>query len=371
MKIILFTPKLFAGGAEQVAFLLASGLTAIGHEVVIATPSATGDFAEKITKRFFITDFKKEKPIQSTRALSELIHAFHPDACICFGMVTGIAASLSKLIFRWKTPLFIRNENNLIHDWKQARSFNRFLGPLLSRWAARNSHVICVSESMREATAEYLNIKKNNITTILNPVINDTLNEVNSTLDDLHPWLREKSIPAFVAIGRLEHQKGFDTLIDAFSKVKNKHDTRLIIFGNGSLRDSLQEKIKSAGLVNAIALAGYTNSPLLQMQAAKAFVLSSRFEGFGLVLVEALWTGTRIISSDCNYGPREILEDGKYGTLVPTEDSEALADAMIAELCNPQPLQRPGESWFQKYTATEAARSHVALIEARRNRCSD
>lgn len=364
MKIILFTPVLSEGGAQQVAFLLASALLENGHEIIIATPLAIGELAENFRKKCRVVDFGTGKPIKSTKSISRLIMDFSADAIICFGIYAGIAAALSKMVFRWKPPIFMRNENNLHLDWQQASFVNRLIGPVLSRWAARHSHVIAVSRALASATANYLHIDSSHVTTILNPVIDDAAVPVETESTKLHPWLADASVPVFVAMGRLENQKGFDVLIDAFAKIKEKTNARLVIFGSGSLRDVLQAQIDSSNMGGAIVLAGHTDCPIAQMRRACAFVLSSRFEGFGLVLVEALWAGTLVISTDCDYGPAEVLEGGRYGTLVPVEDRDALANAMLDVLQQPRSIQRPPDTWFEKFTATEAARQHVALIES-------
>lgn len=168
-------------------------------------------------------------------------------------------------------------------------------------------------------------------------------------------------------MGRLEHQKGFDVLIDAFSRAKKRTDARLIIFGKGTLRDALQNQITSCGMNEFICLAGFTAHAIAQMSAAHAFVLSSRFEGFGLVLVEAMLAGTKVISTNCDFGPSELLEDGRYGKLVPVDDAQALADAMLQSIKEPWTAERPSEQWFSQFTASEAARQHLALIEKLRS----
>lgn len=355
---------LSVGGAQQVAFLLASALFDGGHEVIVATPLAMGELAENFKKKYRIVDFGTGKPIKSTNNIARLIRDFNADAVICFGIYAGIASVLSKMIFRWKPSIFIRNENNLHLDWQQANFVNRLIGPVLSRWAARHSHVIAVSRALASATANYLHIDSSHVKTILNPVIDGAAVPVETESKKLHPWLADESVPVFVAMGRLENQKGFDILIDAFSGVKEKTNARLVIFGSGSLRDVLQAQIDSLNMEGTIVLAGYTDCPMAQMRRACAFVLSSRFEGFGLVLVEALWAGTQVISTDCDYGPAEVLEGGRYGTLVPVEDRDALANAMLDVLQQPRSIQRPPDAWFEKFTATEAARQHVALIES-------
>ncbi|MFT4177981.1 MAG: glycosyltransferase [Thermomonas sp.] len=364
MRIFLFVPQLRTGGAQQVAILLSSGLASLNHDVYIVTAKLEGELIQRVNSRCKLVDLKAGKPIRACRGLAKLVNEMKPDAVICFGIYTGIAAALSKLSWELSPAFIIRNENNLHVDWEQATALNRLIGPLLSRWAARQAHIVAVSRALAPATSSYLGIPPTEVTVIPNPVIDDTSNPAPMPDANLHYSLRERTLPTFIAMGRLEHQKGFDVLIDAFALVKQRTQARLVIFGQGSLREKLQAQIDRLGLKEDIALAGHTDHPMTQMGAAHAFVLSSRFEGFGLVLVEALAAGTRVIATDCDYGPSEILENGRFGSLVPVENAEALADAMLDSLRNPDSSTRPGNEWFEQFTATEAARQHVALIQS-------
>lgn len=364
-RILLFVPTLSCGGAERVAILLAQGLQRLGYVPRIVTASKSGEFLPFVDERIEIIDLDSGKPIRGIGALARQIGAFGADAVIAFGMHTGIAAAISRKLYGWSSPLLIRNENNLEFDWRRSGPLNRFLGPVLSRWAARQATVIAVSEALRLPTARYLGQSPTRIVTIRNPVF-DVL-PILSDLpreEDLHPWLREKCIPTFVAAGRLEWQKGFDTLIAAFHLLRSQIAARLVIFGVGSLRSELQDQIDALGLADCVVLAGFTPKPMEQMRAATAFVLSSRFEGFGLVLVEALAAGTLIISTDCDYGPNEILERGRYGTLVPTDAPKELAMAMMQVAQGMATTSSPSEEWFLPFLAEEAARLHVELLDA-------
>lgn len=373
MKIALYVSQLSAGGAEQVAVLLADGLIELKHDVIIIAASLQGKFLTRLNSKCKIIDLSSRKPIQALHILSKSIHSVNPDAVICFGITPGIAATLSKAIFHWGQPIFVRIENNIEADWRCANAHNKFIGPILSRWVARKCSIISVSHSLALATANYLRRPLPKITTILNPVLgkfqSNSFQEDKNPSSNLHSWLKDKSTPAIIAIGRLEYQKGFDILIEAFVRVRATKKARLIIFGEGSMRQNLAIQIQRANLQDAIDLAGFTNTPMEQMCAAHAFVLSSRFEGFGLVLVEALRSGTNVISTDCPYGPAELLENGRYGTLAPVEDAEALAAAMIDSLDGKIANERPSDEWFNQFTAVEAARQHVTLINAtlRRN----
>ena len=371
MRILFFVSQLSAGGAEQVAILLSNGLMRLGCEVVIATARPTGEFSSRVNENCQVINLNSSKPIKATRALSKCIRKFNPSAVVCFGFATGIAACLSKLEFRWRAPLIIRAENNLEIEWSTATSLNRIIGPFLSRLAAHNAHIVAVSRSLTLPTAKFLRIPLSRLTTILNPVIDNSAPSDRVKDAALHPWLTENSIPTFVAMGRLEYQKGFDVLIDAFSRARQLTNARLVIFGKGSLHDALQMQIESCGMGGSIALAGFTPNAIAQMSAAHAFVLSSRFEGFGLVIVEALLAGTKVISTNCDFGPAELLENGRYGKLVPVDDPQVLADAMLQSIQEPWPAKRPDKEWFVQFMATEAARQHLALIEKLRGDSGD
>ncbi|MCR6651646.1 MAG: glycosyltransferase [Cellvibrionaceae bacterium] len=363
MKVIFFVPQLCSGGAQQVAILLSSALVTMGHEVYLAAATLDGKLLHRVNPACKHADLKAKKPIQAQKELANLINNIKPDALICFGIYTGIAAALSRRDWKYDPIFIIRNENNLSMDWRQGTFINRILGPILSRWSAKRAHIIAVSHRLENATKQYLKISSESITTILNPVIDDS-NPLIPSSTALHPWLTDDKYPTFVAMGRLEYQKGFDVLIDAFSQLQATCSARLVIFGQGSLHDDLQHRIDKYRLSEKIDLAGHTDHPLEHMKRAHAFVLSSRFEGFGLVLVEALRAGTRVISTDCEYGPAEILENGRYGTLVPVDNVEELTLAMRASLGDDQAKPLPNNTWFKKFTAAEAAQQHISLIKS-------
>lgn len=138
--------------------------------------------------------------------------------------------------------------------------------------------------------------------------------------------------PVILAVGRLEKQKDYGTLVRAFDMVKRVIEARLIILGEGSQRADLEIMIANLGLSEAVKMPGFAENPYAYMSRADVFVLSSVREGLPNVLIEAMACRVPVVSTDCPYGPDEILDGGRYGSLVPVEEPRALADAIMAVL---------------------------------------
>jgi glycosyltransferase involved in cell wall biosynthesis len=359
-KVVFFLSSMVCGGAERVALLLSTAMVDLGCQVSLVLARREGGFLAEVSPQVEVISLDCGKPIKGLRRFGEVVRRLNPDAIVSFGVHAGIAAALSKACCGFHQPLLVRNESNVSVEWARERFHNRLLGPLLSRWMARKSTVVCVSRSLREPTAGFLRIAPELIEVVLNPVF--PIAETSNT-GVLHPWLVQKGGRTLVAMGRLEVQKDFDSLLRAFRRVQDQVPCRLVIFGEGTLRPSLVESCARLGLNDVVDFPGVTSSPALQMRHAAGFVLSSRWEGFGLVLVEALAAGTDVIATDCDFGPSEILDGGRYGTLVPVSDEAALAAAMVDLIKNGGCHMKPDAEWYTQFDARSAALRHIEIIE--------
>ena len=144
--------------------------------------------------------------------------------------------------------------------------------------------------------------------------------------------------PYIVAVGRLEYQKGFDLLLRAYAQLQPERH-KLVLIGEGQEQAHLRALVKELGLEGRVVMPGFQDNPYVWMKGAELFISSSRYEGFCRVIAEALAVGTPVVATDCPSGPAEVLQGGRYGILVETENPDALAQGIRTLLCDPAQMQ--------------------------------
>lgn len=198
---------------------------------------------------------------------------------------------------------------------------------LFVRSLAFSNHVVAVSQGVARDLEEVANLPQGYIKVIYNPAWCPVMDEATKDACP-EPWLNEKTVPVIVSAGRLTAAKSFPTLLRAFAELRSRLPVRLIILGEGEQRRQIETLAEELSLSEHLRLPGHVPNPLAYLSKADVFALSSIWEGFGNVVVEALGCGLPIVATDCPSGPREILDNGRYGELVPPEDVVALADAL-------------------------------------------
>lgn len=217
-------------------------------------------------------------------------------------------------------------------------------GPF-ERWIQRNSigklypyadRVIATNAGAAADMADYSGLARGHIQVVPSPVVPRSLFEVTLPRPD-HPWFCNPSVPLILSAGALCARKDFETLIRAFARVHAQRPCRLMVLGRGDYRERLLSLAGELGIAEDFGLPGFVPEPYAYMAHADLFAFSSRWEGLGFVIIEALAVGTPVVATVCPSGPREILAGGRYGTLVPVGDDASLAEAISATLAVPLP----------------------------------
>lgn len=341
--LAIYLPSLRGGGAERVMVTLANGFASRGHRVDLVLARAEGAYLTEVAPAVRVVDLNKGRVLASLLPLARYLRRERPDAILSALNHANIVAILARKIARVPIRLVVSERNSLVSLRGSARGH---LFRTLMRWCYPFADlVVSVSrDGARELVSE-LGLPDRLVMAIPNPVPVEEIKDRASVPPD-HPWLAPGSPPVVLAVGRLEAQKDYPTLLRAFTLLRRNRDLRLIILGEGKLRPTLERQIHELGLTAYVALPGFQPNPFAWMAASDLYVMSSRYEGFPNSLVQAMACGARVVSTDCPTGPAEILDDGKWGRLVPVGDAEALARAMAETLDEAVP---PGN--FARLTA--------------------
>ncbi|WP_160109046.1 glycosyltransferase [Pseudomonas izuensis] len=331
-KLLIILHDLGAGGAEKMMTRLAGALVDAGNDVTLLMLTGGGINAAGLDPRVKQVELHSGRSAKAVPALAQFLRRNRFDAQLAalthVNVVAIAAAALSGTLPR----LHVSERNAFSHD----KHVNPSLRVRLAYWVAPLLYrlipnpVICVSRGVAEDLVQTTMARRRDVTIADNPVLDNDFRDRLLPAPE-HHWLRVKTMPVIVAVGRLAHQKGFDTLIDAFARLPQR-TVRLIIFGDGTLRAQLLDQARALGVADRVDLPGYTPDPMAQVAAADCFVLSSRFEGSPNALVEALATGTPVIATRCPHGPQDILDDGAVAPLVAVDDPAALAQAISDQL---------------------------------------
>lgn len=344
-RIAIFISSMLGGGAQRGILKVARGIADRGHAVDLVLAKAIGPYLSEVPAHVNIVDLKAFSVSTSIPALVRYMRQQQPDAMISALNYVNVTAIIARRLARGRFPLIVNEQNTAsISMHKFLRRRGRLFVPLLVKrfypWA---DAMVGVSKGVSADLAGYLGLPTNAVHVIHNPIITPEMQEkAHATLD--HPWFAPDQPPVVLGVGRLQQQKDFPNLLRAFAEVRSRRTARLLILGEGPDRAMLEKQVAELGIGADVGLPGFDINPYAYMARAGAFVLSSRWEGLPSVLIEALYCGAPLVSTDCPSGPQEILEGGAYGRLVPVSDSHALANGIEAALAG-QVARPPAHSW--------------------------
>jgi len=363
-RVAVFLPSLSAGGAQRTMLYVAEGFAKHQLKVDIVLQRVEGPDLSRITDELRIIDLNAGRSLLALIPLIRYLRKEKPQVIISAMMYANVIAILAKKLARVNTRVLVSEHNTISYAVRNSSTLRgRFL-PVLARLLYPMSDIIvAVSEGVADDLAKILRLPRGNIHVVYNPVITPDLDEmIKEPLD--HPWFQPGEPPVILGIGRLTRQKDFPTLLRAFAIVFKEQAARLVILGEGRDRSKLQRLTKELHIESYVDMPGFVGNPYKYMAHAAVFVLSSIYEGLPTVLIEALACGTKVVSTDCESGPREILQGGAFGELVPVGDAEALANAILLALENRTALPVSRSEALLPFTFDTAVGKYMHLLQS-------
>ena len=360
-RIALFLPTLGGGGAERVMVSLANEFAGRGFLVDLVLVKAEGPYLKDVAPTVRIVDLNSSRLIFGFPKLVKYFRKEKPPVILSALNHVNIVTLWAKRIAFSKVRVIISEHNTLsIAQGKNSNWKNKLIRACMRMTYSNAGAIVAVSKGVADDLAAELKIARTSIEVIYNPVVTEKLHQL-SFAPVVHPWTAPGQPAIILGIGRLTEAKDFSTLIRSFEKVRKDHSTRLVILGEGNLRSELERLVLDLDLADDVLLPGFVENPYAWMRCASVFVLSSVWEGLPTVLIEAMACGTPVVSTNCPSGPSEILENGKWGRLVPVRDYEALALEISATLVNDA---KPNvSSRAMDFTVEKSVQNYLKLIE--------
>src|SRR2546425_1567663 len=331
----IFVPSLRGGGAERMTVNLASGLARLGLPITLVVANADGPFASAVPDTVPLGDLKSRTVLTSLSPLTRYLKRSQPAVFLAIMDHAGVIALWAKRLAGTKTKIVVSSRGTLSYSGQSPDWIGDRIMPHLIHWSyPLADHIIAVSRGVADDLASTARLPRNRIRVIYNPVVTPALLEMSREFTG-HPWLDDPTLPVILSVGRLTRAKDLPTLLTAFALLRKKTGARLILLGEGEERNRIDYLARELGIRSDMELLGFKRNPYAFMARSALVALSSVSEGLPSVLIEALACGTPVVSTDCASGPAEILENGRYGPLVPVRNPRALADAMMHELKEP------------------------------------
>ncbi len=324
-KILIFMFSLYGGGAQRTIVNIINNINKEEFEpILVLGTKKDNDYIDFVDKNIRTVNLNKKKLRYCLFDLIKVIRRENPDLLFTTLINNNIMLAFARLISLRKIPVIVREANNRTQSGKVS-IFNKLITFLTYNYLA--DRVIALSKGVKEDLIKNFKVNEDKIEVIYNPVEIKKIKDLsNEDIDDINFNDAEKTI---IAVGRLAEAKDYPTLLRAFSIVVRYVKTRLIIVGKGDLEKKLKELSKQLNINDRVIFLDFKKNPYKYMKRADVFVLSSKWEGFGHVIVEAMACGIPVISTNCKSGPAEIIGDNRYGILTPVGDYETLAREII------------------------------------------
>lgn len=342
-RVAILLPSLKFGGAERVAISLASALQDMGMEVSFLLMSHEGEFLHEAGARFDVVNLRCDKTWKLPFRLLAHFRRSRTDVLLSSFWKLNLCACIAKLL-RPSLRLLLWEHSPIS---KSPNSPAALFAPTASLAYRCADVVVCVSSGVRDDIVQHSIGLRRRLAVVFNPIQPPPPGLVERGDGGIENWI--------AWVGRMTPAKNPGLLLEAFARLAATREVSLLYIGDGGERAELERRAAELGLLQRVEFAGFQADPYPLLVRCRLLVVSSDHEGFGNVLVEGLYCGLRVVSTDCGAGVHEILE-GRHGTIVPVGDAAALADAICLEL--DAPVDRAAQQ--------EATRRFLPSVVARR-----
>lgn len=367
LRLLVLRPTMGEGGADRVTLTLLERLDRARFAPTLVLMRAEGPWLGAVPPDVPVRNLGGGRLFTAWRPLARLLRREPPDVLLSTSGGANLAAALAHRVAGSRARLVLSERSSLERADRPAWKGAALLAGkrLLYR---RADAVTAVSDGLRRELIARLRLDPARVVRIDNPLVGPDLPALAAEPVE-HPWFADGG-PVVLAAGRLVEAKDFATLLAALARLRRSHPARLVILGDGPLRERLARRAAELGVADAVDLAGFDPNPFRFMARCTAFVLSSRWEGMPGALIQAMACGAPAVATDCPTGPRELIADGESGLLVPVADPEALAAALGRLLDDPglrSTLAERGRAAVERFTVERAVATYAAVLEGARS----
>jgi glycosyltransferase involved in cell wall biosynthesis len=361
--IAILLPDLQIGGAEKLHIALANELISRNYKITFILYKRRGDLLGDLFEGIEIHELNAENTQGSIFPLIKYFRNNDPGLLIVAMWPLTFMAPLVAFISRFKGKILISEHEPLLVSHKKLGYLHNIFLRLTVAVGYRLAHLlVAVSTGVAKDMSKLSLVDEKKINIIHNPVVKKN----GASFDSLPNQLNKRGLYKILSVGTLSKVKRHDLLLRAFSKL-NIDESVLCILGDGPERKELESLAHDLGIEKRVFMPGYIIDPSPWYSKADLFVLSSDYEGFGNVIVEALDYGIPVIATNCPYGPSEILVNGEYGTLVPVGDVDALSDAIRSELSKEHDHEKL-KFRARQFSVDKIANQYIGLYLSRKHK---
>lgn len=362
-KISIITPSLNGGGAEKVAVNLANHYANSGYNVDLVVFKLIGPYQSLVSNKVNLVNLNVSRTRYVLFKIRDYIKANQKAKLLSVirdaNIFVGLAAyglNLNGVVFREANTMNAIGVKSVIK-----KNIYKFFMRLAYN---RADCIIANSQDTKTDLVKAGIVADDKVIVVRNPVLVAEFQELKSEKLE-EPWFHDKKLKTVLAVGRLHEQKNFSFLIWCFKKVYEiKSTTRLVIVGEGEEEERLRDLIQKENLSSVVKLIHFQKNIYPYYQHADVFALTSNWEGFGNVLVEALSVGLPVVSTNCPGGPKMILENGRYGALVPLGDKQGYVEALLSAL-EANHKSEESRNYALRYSVEQVAQDYLEIINGK------